>query len=594
MDEEVFGSIYDPRVVRRLLPYLRPYRRLITVALAGALIVAGTSVAVPWLIKVGIDDNIARGNLGGLIWVVALLLGTAAVNWGSNYIYQVSVEKVGQGLLRDLRRELFAHIQRQSISFFDRTEAGRLISRVIGDVGQLQELTAIVVMTLTDALLLIGITAAMLAMNWQLGLIALGVMPFLIIMMVVWQPYARRSFVRVRRAISIVNSSLAENISGVRVVQAMGRERRNLELFDEENREHLEANLWAARLSGGLSPTLEGLTAVCFGLIIYFGSVMATDNVFEVGALIAFLLYIQRFFDPVRNLTMQYGQLQRSMASGARIFDMLDAKAELVDARDARDIGSIQGDVEFRDVSFRYAQGQDVLKHIDLKIRPGENVALVGPSGAGKTTLVSLLMRFHDVEDGRGAVLVDGRDVRSVTRRSLIRQMSMVLQEPFLFSGTVRENITYSRPEVGDGRMIEAARAVGAHEFIMRLEKGYDTMLQERGGNLSQGQRQLISFARAIVADPRILVLDEATANVDSHTEALIQAALKTLLEGRTALVIAHRLSTVRDADRIVVLEQGRIVEEGPHSELMAKAGLYARLYRMNFREEGNGAIDGH
>lgn len=587
LDEEVFGSVYDPRVVRRMFPYLRPYKHLIVFSLVGALVVAATAVAIPWLIKIGIDGYIAQSRMVGLSGVVALVIGAAIVNLGSNYLYQVAIERVGQGILRDLRGELFSHVQRQSITFFDRVEVGRLISRIIGDVGQLQEMTAIVVMTLTDAFIVVGIVVAMLLMNWQLGLIALGVMPVLALVMAVWQPHARNSFIKVRRAISIVNVSLAENISGVRVVQAMNRQSRNMDLFDDKNREHVRVSLTAARLSASLNPALGALTAVCIGLIIYFGSIMVTNNVFEVGVLLAFLLYMQRFFEPVRNLTMQYGQLQRSMASGARIFDLLDAKPGLVDDPDAKSLNQIKGSLEVSNVSFGYSAGKDVLQNVSLQVKPGEHLALVGPSGTGKTTLVSLLMRLHDVPDGRGAILIDGVDVRRVTRRSLVRQMSMVLQEPFLFSATVRENIIYSRPEVTEDKMVEAAKAVGAHSFIMRLENGYDTLLQERGGNLSHGQRQLLSFARAIVADPRILILDEATASVDSQTETIIQAALRTLLRGRTAIVIAHRLSTVRGVDRIVVLDQGRIVEQGSHQELIRRSGMYARLYEMNFQDDG-------
>ena len=586
LDEEVFGSVYDPRVVRRMFPYLRPYKHLIIFSLVGALVVATTAVAIPWLIKIGIDAYISESRMAGLSGVVALVVGAAIINLGSNYLYQVAIERVGQGILRDLRGELFAHVQRQSIAFFDRVEVGRLISRIIGDVVQLQEMTAIVVMTLTDAFIVVGIVVAMLLLNWQLGLIALGVMPVLALLMAAWQPHARNSFIQVRRAISIVNVNLAENISGVHVVQAMNRQGRNMDLFDDKNLEHVRVSLTAARLSASLNPALGTLTAVCIGLIIYFGSIMVTNNVFEVGVLLAFLLYMQRFFEPVRNLTMQYGQLQRSMASGARIFDLLDAKPGLADDPDAKPLSQIRGSLEVANVSFGYSIGKDVLQNISLNVKPGEHLALVGPSGTGKTTLVSLLMRLHDVPEGRGAILIDGVDIRKVTRRSLVRQMSMVLQEPFLFSATVRENITYSRPEITEDKMLEAAKAVGAHSFIMRLENGYDTLLQERGGNLSHGQRQLLSFARAIVADPRILILDEATASVDSQTETIIQAALRTLLHGRTAIVIAHRLSTVRGADRIVVLDRGRIVEEGSHQELIRRSGMYARLYEMNFHDD--------
>jgi ATP-binding cassette subfamily B protein len=325
------------------------------------------------------------------------------------------------------------------------------------------------------------------------------------------------------------------------------------------------------------------LMAVAIGLALFFGARMIGTKELEVGALIAFVIYIQRFFDPIRNLTMQYTQLQRSMASGSRIFGLLDTPLDLVDTPSATVLPKLRGEVEYRNVSFSYVQTEQVLKNVSLHIRPGETVALVGPTGAGKTTVVSLLARFYDVSHGEGAILVDGYDIRDVTRKSLASQMSMVLQEPFLFSGTVRENIKYNHTDASDRQMIEAAQAVGADDFIMRLQNGYDTYLQERGSNLSIGQRQLISFARAIVADPRILILDEATANVDSHSELLIQRALKKLLRGRTAVVIAHRLSTIRGADKIVVLNRGEIVELGTHGQLMGRRGLYAHLYHMNY-----------
>jgi len=582
-DEEVFGDVYDQRVVARLLPYILPYKVLASVAVVAMLIYTGTQVAVPWIIKVAIDEYVFLKDFEGLTWMFALFIGISLVNWLVNYVQQFAMEKVGQGVLFNLRADMFGHVQKQSMGFFDRTEVGRLMSRVQGDVSQLQEFAALVVMTLGELLSLLGIVIALLLLNFKLGLITMSVLPVLTLIMVVWQPFARKAFMWVRRAISIVNGSLNENITGVRVVQSMNRQERNLMLFDEKNLDHRDANLWASKLSSGLLPAVDILTAVAIGFALFFGARMIAGNDLALGTLIAFVLYIQRFFDPIRNLTMQYTQLQRSMASGTRIFDMLDWKPDLVDAKDAKPIGSVKGDIEMKNVSFSYVPGEDVIKDISFQIKPGEVVAVVGPTGAGKTTLVSLLSRFYDVEDGRGSILVDGHDIRAVTRNSLASQMSMVLQEPFLFSGSVRENIKYNHTNATDEQMMNAAKAVDAHEFIERLDEGYDTFLAERGINLSVGQRQLISFARAIVADPRILILDEATANIDSYTEMMIQRALLKLLKGRTAIVIAHRLSTIRGADKIIVLNLGEVTEIGNHDELIAMDGLYANLYHMNY-----------
>ena len=604
-DEQQFGKLYDRRVITRMLPYILPYKRMAAVATVTMLIYTATLVAIPWIIKVGIDQFIDERDFSGLTWIFALFIFTAFVNGASNYVQQTSIAKVGQGVLNDLRRQMFAHLQKLSLSYYDKTEVGRIMSRVQGDVWQLQELMSVVIMTLADLLSLLGIVIALLIMSVKLGLISMSVLPLLALIMIVWQPYALKAFLRVRRAISIVNASLNENITGVRVVQSMNRQDRNLEIFDEKNTEHLNANLWASRLSSGLLPPVDILTAVAIGLALFFGGRMVVDSALEVGVLIAFVMYIQRFFDPIRNLTMQYTQLQRSMASGARIFELLDTRADLVDAPRAGTLPTLKGEVEFQHVRFSYASDQnsvngkngatsydsdigfgqtgDVLKDVSLHINPGETVAIVGPTGAGKTTLVSLIARFYDIPRDRGGILVDGYDIRDVTRKSLTGQTSMVLQEPFLFSGTVSENIKYNHTDATNEQMIEAAKAVGAHDFIMELEEGYDTYLQERGTNLSLGQRQLISFARAIVADPHILILDEATANIDSYTELLIQQALNKLLEGRTAIVIAHRLSTIRGADKIVVLNFGVVEEVGTHDQLMERDGLYAHLYRMNY-----------
>ena len=577
-DESELGSVYNHRVETRLFRYVLPHKGLVVMSLITMLVTTFTIVAQPWIIKLGIDELIdapTSRSVGALPLVMALFAINMIVRFISNYAYQVSLARVSQGVLYSLRSRIFGHLQRLSPSFYDNNEVGRIMSRGQNDVNQLQEFLNLVVTSLADILSLGGIVVALFLLDVQLALITLTVIPVLVVIMLIWQKIAWSTFMRVRQAISIVNASLQENISGIRVVQSLNREDTNIERFDEVNNSHLVANLHASRLSAGLMPTVEILTAVAIGLIVIFGGQQAINGTLEVSVIVAFVLYVQRFFDPIRNLTMQYTQFQRAMTSGVRIFGLLDTPLEVRDREDAIDLPLVKGSISLENIRFRYVEGIEVLKGISLDIQAGQTVALVGQTGAGKTTLVALLNRFYDVTEGR--ITIDGNDIRDVTQESLARQTAMVLQEPFLFSGTIRENIAYNKIDATHGDVVAAAKTVGAHEFIESMSDGYDTQLKERGQNLSVGQRQLLSFARALIANPAILVLDV------SYSESVIQQAMTQVFQGRTSIVIAHRLSTIRNADKIIMLEHGSILEQGTHNELMVAAGAYAKLYNTYF-----------
>jgi ATP-binding cassette subfamily B protein/subfamily B ATP-binding cassette protein MsbA len=588
--EETLLKGYDPQVVRRLAAYFRPYTAQLLVSLVLMMFNSAAAVAGPYLVKVAIDSGIDAGDPAALRRTVLLYLLAICVQWLSIFLRVNIMVRMGQSIIYDLRAQLFEHLQSLSLSFYSRFSVGRVITRVINDVGVLREFIIWAMLAIArDLFTLIGILVAMLSLNLRLSLLTFAVLPVMALITVAFRRRARENYRRVRQAISWVNSVLAENINGVRVVQAFSRQAHNYAYFrDQVNRNNLDTNLQAARVAASFPAAIDFLGAVAVALVIWLGGravlggEAASGGVITPGVLVAFVLYIERFFEPIRDLSQRYDSFQSTMAGGERIFALLDTPAEVQDAPDAIELPPIRGEVRFENVSFHYSDDPTlVLDGINLVVPAGTTVALVGKTGAGKSTLVKLVSRFHDPTQGR--ITIDGYDLRQVTQASLRRQMGIVLQDPFLFSGTVAENIRFGRLEASDAEVEAAARAVGAHDFIVKLRHGYDTPVEEGGVVLSVGQRQLISFARALLADPRILILDEATSSVDTQTERLIQKALEKLLKGRTSFVIAHRLSTVVNADRIVVIEDGRIVEQGAHPELLALGGVYAQLYRTGF-----------
>jgi len=582
--DDALGKAYDHTVVVRLAKYVRPFKGRVIIAILGTILFSATSYTQPVLIGQATDYALA-GNVNDLVLICLGLVGLAVLAWVSYYGYMSTTAWMGHRILLTLREEMFSHLQKLSLSFFDRNEVGRVMSRVQNDVTSLQELLTSGFFTiLADFLGLAVVLFWLFKLDWVLALGTIAVLPFLIIVLWIWQERAKKAFIRVRQAIAIVNSNLQENISGVRVIQSLNRENENERRFDSVNTDNLNANVDAARLTAIVNPAVEISVAVAMAVVIILGGIRVMNGLTTVGVIVSFALYVQRFFDPVRELVMQYAQLQRAMAGGQRAFEVLDTQPEIEDKPNALPIPPIKGDVTFEDVRFSYISGIPVLRNINLHVSPGQNVALVGQTGSGKTTVTALISRLYDVTSG--SVKIDGIDVRDVQRISINRQMGVVLQDPFLFSGTVKDNLRYGRPEATDEEIIEGAKAVGAHEFILQFENGYDTVLVERGQNISLGQRQLLSFARAIIANPKILVLDEATAKVDSTTEVSIQRALNKLMKGRTSFVIAHRLSTIRGADRIIVLQDGKIVEDGTHEELVARNGVYSSLYKMTYESE--------
>ncbi|GAB1470026.1 ABC transporter ATP-binding protein [Chloroflexota bacterium] len=584
--EELLDKGYDPKVAQGLLQFLKPYTGRMIAALGMMVIVTAASVSGPYFVKLAIDEGIASGDMTVLKNIALAYFAVSTIQLGFNYWRVRIMSRVGQHILYDVRTVMFAHLQKLSLGFYNRYSVGRVITRVINDVGTLREFITWAVLAIIRNLLgIVGTLIAMIALDLRLSMLTFAVLPLMILATVAFRKVARKNYRKVRAAISWGNSVLAENVNGVRVVQAFSRQGYNYGSFSGYvNRYFLETTLDAAWVASLFTPVIDLLGALATALVVYIGGTAVLGDSITAGVLIAFVLYIDRFFEPIRDLSRRFDTLQSTMAGGERILELIKTPIEVQDAANAVEMESIIGAVRFDNVSFHYSDDPVlVLDSIQLDIEPGETIALVGETGAGKTTIVKLLARFHDPTSGR--LLIDGVDLRTVTQASLRRQMGMVLQDPFLFSGTVRENILFGRLDAKDEDVIATAKAVGAHNFIMNLKHGYDTAVEEGGLTLSVGQRQLLSFARALLANPRILILDEATSSVDTQTEQIIQSALTTLLKGRTSFVIAHRLSTITNADKIVVIDGGKIIELGRHEQLLEKRGRYFELYQTGFQD---------
>jgi ATP-binding cassette subfamily B multidrug efflux pump len=576
------------RVLFRLLRFVQPHWARMSVAALLMFASSGAGLLAPYLTKVAIDQNIASGDVQGLLITGLELAGALSVVYVASAAQTYILSWVGYRVLTTLRDQLFRHLQVLSIPYHDKHIIGVTISRVISDVEVINELLSQGLISMaSDGILLVGTIVVMVAMEPRLALLAFSVLPLMVLITAWFSRRARVAYRETRLRIGAVLGDLAENISGMRVIQAFAQEETAQGRFEEVNRANRDAYINAISLSFVFLPAADVLSMAAMGIVLWVGGTMIAQGMLTIGVVVAFMSYVGRFFEPIQDLSQIYTTLQAATAGGERVLELLDIQPAVQDRPGAVDLPEIEGRVELRDVSFSYDPEKGVLHRVDLVIEPGETVALVGPTGAGKTSIANLVARFYDVTEG--AVLIDGTDVRDVTAESLHRQMGLVPQDPFLFAGTVADNIRFGRPEASGEEMFAAAKLANADGFIRNLPEGYETRILEGGVNLSVGQRQLVCIARAVLVDPRILILDEATSSVDTITEALIQGALERLLRGRTAIIIAHRLSTVRNADRIYVVDGGQIVEQGDHESLLAQGGLYRDLYERQFISANGG-----
>ena len=583
-DDEVLGKAYDAHLMKRLLKYLKPYFKWVVISIILTIGVALASTIRPYLTKVAIDDYIAHGDAAGLRNIVLLLLGAIFFQGILQYSMTYLTQWIGQKTIYDLRMELFSHIQKLSMSFFDRNPVGRLVTRLTNDIEVLNEMfSSGIVMVFADIFTIAGILFFMFSLSWQLTLIALSVIVPLIYATMVFRKKVRIAYRDVRTYLAKMNAFLQEHISGILVVKIFNREKRTLDDFKDINYDHTRANVRSVFYYSVFFPVVELIGAISVALIIWYGGAKAIGGALTIGILVSFLQYSEMFFRPIRDLSEKYNIMQTAMASSERIFKLLDRQTMISDPENPIELKEVHGKIEFRNVWFAYIKDDYVLKGISFTINPGERVAFVGATGAGKTSIMNLLCRFYDVQ--KGEILIDGINIKDITQANLRKNISLVVQDIFLFSDSIENNISLGNAEIDYEKIHDAAKIIGIDTFIEKLPLQFKQNVKERGVTLSQGQRQLITFARALAYDPRILILDEATSSVDTHSEILIQKAIEKLMEGRTSIIIAHRLSTIQKCDKIIVMHKGEIRESGTHQELLELGGIYSKLYQLQYKE---------
>ncbi|OGU45856.1 MAG: antibiotic ABC transporter ATP-binding protein [Ignavibacteria bacterium GWB2_36_8] len=584
-EEEVLGKAYDSHLMKRLLAYIKPYRKYVIFAILMNIVVAALGPLRPYLTKIAIDDYIAASDYNGLIIISLILFASLLFQAVIQFFLTYYTQYLGQKTLYDLRTQLFTHTQKLALKFFDKTPIGRIVTRVTNDVEALGELfSSGIVMVFSDVFIIVWIFVFMFFMDINLSLVTLSVLPVLIYGTFLFRKKVRESYRDVRLHLARLNSYMQEHITGINVVQIFRKEKDELKKFSNINNDYRQANIKSIFYYAIFYPGVELLSSIAVGLIVWYGGGGIIRGSLTIGVLFAFIQYTEMFFRPIRDLSEKYNIMQTAMASSERIFKLLDNKTFVKNPENPVKLERIKGEIEFRNVWFAYNDENYVLKDISFKINPGETVAIVGHTGAGKTSIINILTRFYDIN--RGTILIDGNDISRIDKKELRKYISIVLQDVFLFSGTIKTNINMDNDGIEYDKIIESSKFVGADRFIKTLPAQYDEIVKERGATLSVGQKQLISFARALAYDPKILVLDEATSSVDTETEILIQKAIENLLVGRTAIVIAHRLSTIQTADKIIVLHKGEIRETGNHQELLTKRGIYYKLYQLQYKDQ--------